>query len=47
MPEGISNNIESYKYQNPQLQVYDTDGDGELSVFEIGNISDDDVTGKP
>lgn len=43
MPEGIngSNNIDTYKYQNPQLQKYDTDGDGGLSVFEIENISDE------
>ena len=43
MPEGIngSNNIDTYKFQNPQLQKYDTDGDGGLSVFEIENISDE------
>ena len=41
MPEGISNNLDSYKFQNPQLQAYDADGNGELSVFEIDNISDE------
>lgn len=43
MPESIngSNSIDTYKYQNPQLQKYDTDGDGGLSVFEIENISDE------
>ena len=40
MTEGINGNIEAYKFQNPQLQTYDTDGNGELSIFEIENIND-------
>ena len=40
MAEGINGNIEAYKFQHPQLQAYDTDGNGELSIFEIENISD-------
>lgn len=40
MTEGINGNIEAYKFQNPQLQAYDIDGNGELSIFEIENIND-------
>ncbi len=43
MTEGVSNNsnIETYKYNNPELSKYDSDGDGTLSVFEMNNISDE------
>lgn len=41
MTENISTNINnSYKYMYPELSAYDTDNDGELSVFELGNIQD-------
>lgn len=42
MADGINNSLDSYKYQNTQLQKYDTDGDGALSVFEIENINDEE-----
>lgn len=42
MADGINNSLDSYKYQNAQLQKYDTDGDGALSVFEIENINDEE-----
>ncbi len=42
MSEGVNKvgNIESYKYLNQELQIYDTDNDGQLSVFEMDNIQD-------
>ena len=42
MAEGINGNLESYKFQSSHLQKYDTDGNGELSIFEMENISDEE-----
>ncbi len=42
MAEGINGNIEAYKFQSSHLQKYDTDGNGELSIFEMENISDEE-----
>lgn len=44
MADGINNSLKTYKFQNTQLQKYDTDGDGTLSIFEIENISDEEGT---
>ncbi len=44
MAEGINGNIEAYKFQSSHLQKYDTDGNGELSIFEMESIScEDDI----
>ncbi len=45
MSENINNsqNINNaYRYSNQELQKYDTDSDGMLSVFEIENIQDEE-----
>ena len=46
MSENINNsqniNNNAYIYSNPELQRYDTDNDGMLSVFEIENIQDEE-----
>lgn len=42
MTDGVSNNYNNqYQYKNSELQKYDTDSDGSLSIFEIENIQDD------
>lgn len=44
MNERIENNlINSYKYIDTELSVYDTDQDGEISVFEIEQIEDEET----
>ncbi len=43
MSESINNNLENkYQYTSSELQQYDTDNDGYLSVFEIESIEDDE-----
>lgn len=42
MTDSVSNNYNNqYQYKNSELQKYDTDSDGNLSIFEIENIQDD------
>lgn len=33
----------AYQYQNPDLEVYDKDSDGQISVFELQEIDDTDL----
>lgn len=44
MAENVSNNYNNqFLYTNSELQKYDTDNDGSLSVFEIENIQDENA----
>ena len=45
MPDKVENNLinTSYKYKDTELSVYDTDQDGEISIFEIEQIEDEDT----
>jgi hypothetical protein len=43
VPDKVENNLinTSYKYKDTELSVYDTDQDGEISIFEIEQIEDE------
>ena len=45
MPDKIENSLinTSYKYKDTELSVYDTDQDGEISIFEIEQIEDEET----
>ncbi len=45
MTDKIENSLinTSYKYKDTELSVYDTDQDGEISIFEIEQIEDEDT----
>ena len=45
MTDKVENSLinTSYKYKDTELSVYDTDQDGEISIFEIEQIEDEDT----